>query len=133
MKALCAICDRTLATQRLCADCRSDPINAEWDEGDEREHVGYIDEIGHARGTLADLARTAPGRRSAPGGLRHRILELIATRTIQRPYFLRPHKYARAVLLEWRSEPLSLHEVAYLLNTSVSHVCRTVRAAIGER
>jgi hypothetical protein len=29
-RALCAICDCTNATSRICAECRADPANADW-------------------------------------------------------------------------------------------------------
>lgn len=116
---LCAICDHTNDTTRLCVDCREDPVNEGWTEDGDDEHVDVaLFPAGALR--LADLQQQRP---RAVSLLRRRVMELVADYTIRVAYRPRGRKRGQ-VAWEWRSRPLLVAEVAWLLDREPQNILR---------
>lgn len=122
---LCAICDSTNQTTRLCAACRADPVNGGWSEGEPWELLEDVDAVTSDL-SLGDLS----GRRIRPDSSRKRaILRLVHGGTIRIAYTNRgPNR--RNEPLVWRRRPLNLSEIAFLVGCSRQAVVKLLRKMI---
>jgi hypothetical protein len=112
-RPLCAICDQTNETMRLCEGCRADPMNAGWSEGDPAQLVNDVETVAQST-RLSDLS----GRRIRPDGDRKRaILGLVYHGRIREAYRNRgPGRNKQPWLWRWRA--LNLSEIAFLVDCS---------------
>jgi len=83
MKALCAICDRTNATPRICAACAAAPENADWvSQWEDTSTVGNLDSERFGLARLCEVIGYLPALKATPKQLR--VYELLLTqRTIE--------------------------------------------------
>lgn len=126
--ARCAICDNTNETLRLCDRCRQEPANAGWSEGDE------LPQHRRVSAEQVDLTNLPPssafdfmGRKArAVSVSRQAALTLLYHFTIRVPYRNRGRRRARMPWV-WRSRPLNLSEVAWLVGITPQAVVQGVR------
>lgn len=126
--APCAICDNTNDTLRLCERCREDPANADWSEGDE------LPERRRVSAEQIDITNLPPssafefmGRKARVVSVaRQKALTLLYHFMIRVPYRNRGRDRLRKPWI-WRSRPLNLSEVAWLVGISPQAVVQGVR------
>lgn len=130
-RPLCAICDVTNATMRLCRKCRADPANAGWSERTQLADRVWIEGLPTDRGTGELGARTRVAemhdRRLRRLSVRtQQILQLVGMYQIT--VYVRPRGRART-RAEWiqQKRPLLLAEVAFLVGVTPSAVQNTLR------
>lgn len=130
-RPLCAICDATNATMRLCRKCRADPANAGWSERTQLADRVWIEGPPTDRGTGELGARTRLAemhdRRLRRLSVRtQQILQLVGLYQITD--YVRPRGRARA-RSEWiqRKRPLHLTEVAFLVGVTPGAVRNTLQ------
>jgi hypothetical protein len=121
----CAICDGTNETTRLCDACRADPANEGWCEGEPAESSADVEAVaGDLR--LGDLA----SRRLRPDSDRKRaILGLVHSGKIRVAVRNRGRNRRRQPWV-WRTQPLSLAEIAFLVGCSPDLVAKVLRKAL---
>jgi hypothetical protein len=122
---VCAVCDKTNATMRLCDLCRRKPENAGWSQGADEQLTENIESFAPS-GRLAELQDHAlphVGERTRV------VLQLVYGANISIPYRPRGRERYR---LEWRweSRPLSLSEIAHLVGCSREAVRRIIHRTI---
>lgn len=124
-RPLCAICDETNQTTRLCDACRADPANDGWSECEPAELIEDVDSVvGDLR--LGDLA----SRRIRTDGERKRaILQLIHGYTVRVAYRTSGRLRARSPWV-WRRRALNLSEVAFLVGCTPQAVVKTIRKVL---
>lgn len=124
----CAICDNTNETLRLCERCRQDPANDGWSQGDE------LPERRRVSAEQIDITNLPPssafdfmGRKvRAVSVARQKALTLLYHFTIRVPYRNRGRGRLQQPWV-WRSRPLNLSEVAWLVGISPQAVVQGVR------
>lgn len=127
---ICAICDRTNRTTRLCKTCRRDPANKDWRQFEAAVASGTIDRIIGAARRFADLQanrtlRPSPVKEEA-------ILRLLCEYSIQRPSDLRA-PYTKHPRWVWQSDDLTYREIAHLVDSDERYVRKIVRKILGSR
>lgn len=121
-RALCAICDATNATTRICPSCREDPANDGWTEQSDREESdAEIDRF------AVGLAALTTGRRlKAPTQLEQRIMLLLVRGTcVPVERWTRAGHFRGAVLRYHRH--MSYRAIAVEVGCAVSFVHKTKR------
>jgi hypothetical protein len=120
---LCAICDSTNNTMRLCAKCRRSKYNKGWREGEENSYE-EIEELAAHHPRHADMI----GRRvREPSEIEKRALVLSTERMV----IVHRHRWVRrngARVREdyQRSEPLTVREIAFLVGCHPTQVQRAI-------
>jgi len=119
---LCAICNRTNQTLRLCQNCKRDSANQGWSQGSRREIL--VDT------QILPLVASCPaptGRRLRPASRRtQQIFDLVREYSICVPL----RNFGARRVHEpwvWRSRPLNLSEIAFLVGCSRQAVLKAVR------
>lgn len=127
---LCAICDHTNETTRLCVDCREDPCNEGWSE-DDAEHQLDPDRYASSAPRLADVIDR---RARPPTELHRRIVSLLVLYQVQVAVRVRVRLPSGARVWRWRAgrRALTFREVAHLVGCSVGYVHK-VYNAVGAR
>lgn len=124
-KTLCAICDHTNATTRLCAKCRIDPANDNWAQSDPALAVDLESELARHAGDVARHADMIERRARAPTPLQQRIMRdacaLIA--------FVYYDKYGHA---HRRYRALRTPEIAKRQRCTQPYVWRTIARYTGQ-
>lgn len=126
----CAICDNTNRTTRLCDTCRRDPSNDGWSEG---EDISF-DRLASADSDVDVSSVPEENNIFALSGRRARrvtvarqmALVLIDQYKIRVPYRNRGPGRRRQPWV-WRSRPLNLSEVAWLVGITPQAVVQAVR------
>lgn len=123
-RTLCAVCDGTNATTRLCPVCRADPANTDWREGDEVP-CDFLDTLPSSlRAVTWD---TAPRQAT---DLQQRVLVLLARDDVPMPRRVQiriggeRHYVTRTVRRQ-----LTMREVARAAGCDESYVRRLLDAA----
>lgn len=124
-KTLCAICDRTNATTRLCAKCKVDPANDSWGDSDGAISVDLDTELARIGGDVARHADMIQRRARTPTDLQRRIMR-DACVVVAFVYY---DKYGHA---HRRYRALRTPEIAKRQRCAQSHAWRTIARYTGQ-
>lgn len=116
LRPLCAICDNTNATLRLCDTCRRDKANADWSEGEDLADYERVsaEDVDFSRMNVGSVFDTGP--KLKPVGVVHqKVLALLYHFTIRVPLRNRGQGRRRGKQWSWESRGLNLREVAWLV------------------
>lgn len=128
LRPLCAICDNTNDTIRLCERCRQDPVNDGWSEGDELPERRCVsaDRVDITNVAVSSAFEFAGQKARTVSVARQKALTLLYHFTIRIPYRSRSRGRLRGTW-EWRSRPLNLSEVAWLVGVTPQAVVQGIR------